>query len=182
MTTEEIKNSLPMSELMNRYGISINHNMCSCPFHGKDKHPSMRVYSSSAHCFACGWNGDQIRFVQDMDHVDFKTAFYSLGGSYEHQENEKARIKAQWKLKESKNRREREGKADREFFNTLTESIDICRYAKEIYEPFSDEYCIASNKLPYLEYIYEEKYLRSKEINEISVYRECRKIRQRFLP
>ena len=41
--------------------------MVSCPFHGKDVHPSMRVYKDGLYCFSCGWHGDAIAFVERMD-------------------------------------------------------------------------------------------------------------------
>lgn len=37
-----------------------------CPFHA-EKTPSFTVYEDRAHCFGCGWDGDVIQFVQDID-------------------------------------------------------------------------------------------------------------------
>ena len=43
----------------------------------------MKIYDKDFHCFGCGANGDIFSFVQRMENVDFKEAFYSLGGTYE---------------------------------------------------------------------------------------------------
>lgn len=84
MTAEEIKQAFSMREVVERYNIKIKRGMCCCPFHG-EKRPSMKIYKDSYHCFACGANGDIFSFIQNMDNCDFKTAFYSLGGTYDKQ-------------------------------------------------------------------------------------------------
>ena len=40
---EQILNILDMRTLISHYGIKMNRDMCSCPFH-KDKSPSMKIY------------------------------------------------------------------------------------------------------------------------------------------
>lgn len=83
MTAEEIKQAFSMKEIVERYGVKVNRAfMCCCPFHG-EKHPSMKIYEQSYHCFACGANGDIFTWVQSMDSCDFKEAFYALGGTYD---------------------------------------------------------------------------------------------------
>ena len=91
MTTDEIKQSVSMQELVERYGIRIDRKgFCCCPFH-KEKTGSMKIYKSSYNCFGCGANGDIFSFVMGMEHCDFKTAYKALGGSYkaksDHQRN-----------------------------------------------------------------------------------------------
>jgi CHC2 zinc finger len=48
-----------------------------CPFHAEQT-PSFRVYSDHAHCFGCGWHGDQIRWLMDHDHLGFLGAVHHL--------------------------------------------------------------------------------------------------------
>jgi len=52
-----------------------------CPFHAEQT-PSFRVYSDHAHCFGCGWHGDQIRWLMDHDHLGFlgERIFVITGG------------------------------------------------------------------------------------------------------
>ena len=92
MTAEEIKQSVTMGDVLARYGIKVNRNgMCCCPIHG-EKHPSMKVYKDGYKCFACNSAGDVFSFVMAYEGVDFKTAFATLGGTYERQPNKTARI------------------------------------------------------------------------------------------
>lgn len=180
MTRDEIKDTIRMPDLMARYGIEIRHRMCSCPFHGADKHPSMKVFKDGANCFTCGWNGDIFKFVMDMDGVDFKTAFLSLGGEYEHHKTENARIYAEKKIQAQKEKRKRQDKADKELFKDLTKAIDVCRKVKATWKPFTDGWCYAVNVLPSLLFNYEEKYIHEREIDELNVYRTCRQVKCRF--
>ena len=52
-----------------------------CPFHD-EKSPSLSVSPSKNlfHCFGCGVGGDVIRFVQNIEHVDFADAVERLAG------------------------------------------------------------------------------------------------------
>lgn len=81
MTKQEIKDSLTMREVVERYGVSINRSgFAHCPFHKGDRTASLKVYSKSYHCFGCGADGDVFTWVMQMDHCDFMTALRSLGG------------------------------------------------------------------------------------------------------
>lgn len=87
MTSEEIKKQVSMQEVLSRYGIKVGRNhMASCPFHGADKHPSMRVYEDGFHCFTCGAHGDIFTFVMQRDNLSFKQAFMLFGGNYQKQD------------------------------------------------------------------------------------------------
>jgi DNA primase len=52
-----------------------------CPFHD-EKSPSLSVSPSRGlyHCFGCGAGGDVIRFVQNIEHLDFTEAVERLAG------------------------------------------------------------------------------------------------------
>ena len=64
----DIKSRCDLPSVLSLYGRTPNANgMISCPFHGKDEHPSMRVYSDGLYSFSCGWHGDAIAFVERMD-------------------------------------------------------------------------------------------------------------------
>lgn len=180
MTVQEIKEKTTMPDVMIRYGVTIKNNMCSCPFH-KDQHPSMRVYKDGAHCFSCGWNGDIFTFIQSIDNCDFKTAFRSLGGTYENLKDDRKRIHANQRIQAEQKNRDRKKNAEKTFFNELKQAIEICLVAEGIYEPFSEGWAFAINKRQFLEYAYDCKYIEETEVNEIDVSRVCRKVRQRFL-
>ena len=54
--------------------------MACCPFHA-DKTPSFAVIPAKgfAHCHGCGWSGDVIKFVQEVEGLDFRHACERLG-------------------------------------------------------------------------------------------------------
>lgn len=179
VTSEEIKRNLPMPTLLGRYGIKIRGGMCSCPFHGKDRHPSMKVYRDSVHCFACGFHGDIFTVYQELNNCDFKTAFKALGGEYGGQA--KTRTMRKQEFVRQKTEKEKKEEAEREFFLRITEAMGMCSLADEACEIFSDNWTFLVNKRDWLNYCYERKYIEGKEINEIDVNRVCREIRRRFL-
>lgn len=146
MTVDEIKQSHSMREIVEAYGVSINRaGFCSCPFHKGDHTASMKIYKDSYHCFGCGANGDIFSFVQGMEHCDFKTAFYSLGGTYE--KPTKASEIALYHAQKAKEKRQREKAKLKEEFRENNKWIGAYVMALKSFEPFSDLWCYCQNKL-----------------------------------
>ena len=177
---KEIKEQIPMPEFLRRYHIEVKRGMCHCPFHGEDKHASMRVYPQAVHCFTCGFHGDIFDVYREFEKCDFKTAYKSLGGKYETPKD-----KATHSLKISayeRERAEREAKeeAEHKFFLRLTMAMEMCRRADEACEIFSDNWTYLVNQRDWLNYCYELKYIEGKEINEVDVDRVSREVRRRF--
>ena len=105
-TVSEIKQQYSMREIVERYGFHPNRaGFISCPFHSGDHSPSMKIYQKDFHCHACGANGDIFSFIQRMDNCDFKTAFYSLGGTYQ-KPTDNSKI-AVYRIKKAKENREK---------------------------------------------------------------------------
>jgi hypothetical protein len=50
----------------------------SCPFHGKDAHPSASIKYNKFVCFTCGLKLDSIAFFQKLNNVGFKEAVEAL--------------------------------------------------------------------------------------------------------
>ena len=73
MTLSEIKQQLPISLVLNHYGLkATKHGMLACPFHN-DKTPSLQIYfdTNTAYCFSsnCKTHGssmDVIDFIPDL--------------------------------------------------------------------------------------------------------------------
>ena len=151
MTTDEIKQSVSMREVIERYGIRVNnHGFCCCPFH-KEKTPSMKVYKASYNCFGCGTNGDVFSFVMGMDHCDFKTAYKALGGSYEQSteyQHKMHRYKAE-KRKETECKRLQKEEQEKQ---EILEEIRLCKWFVKLFPVFSDDWCSSVNRLEYLYY------------------------------
>lgn len=183
MTKEEIKEHVNMPEVLSRYGIQVIRGMCRCPFHD-DRKPSMKVYRDGVRCFTCAKSWDIFGFIQDMDHVDFRTAFISLGGTYERQ-TDRDKIIAKMRREAAQRDRDRKRKTNKEMFNVISTALFICQNAGKVYAPYSDEWCELKNKLPLVEYFYDTRIIDNKvlkEMDDINVYRECRSIINRFLP
>lgn len=75
---DQLRNSLDIVEVVRAYlplkkrGKEYE---CVCPFH-HEKTPSFKVSPAKQifHCFGCHKGGDAIRFVQEIEHVDFRAA------------------------------------------------------------------------------------------------------------
>ena len=154
MTKEEIKSTYSMQEIVERYGLHPNRaGFIRCPFHKGDNDASMKIYKDSYHCFGCGANGDIFTFIQRMDNCDFKTAFYSLGGTYEKPTfQSKLSVYRLKKQEEQRKKEEIKLKRKKELNNML---IDIYRDWTKKSEPFSDVWCDCSNALTKQLYIHE---------------------------
>lgn len=174
MTKEEILEKTSMRDVLSRYGIKVSRGMCSCPFHGADKHPSMKVYETSCHCFACSETWDLFSFVMQMDGLSFKEAFLSLGGTYEHVDNKIDRYTISQKRELQKKAREREAAEKVRQYKEVCTALEMCRKMVKITEPLSDEWCFWINRLEYITYIFDALYIEETEVYDTYVYRKCK--------
>lgn len=151
MTKEEIKQSLSMREVLERYGIRIDRKgFCCCPFH-KEKTPSMKVYKDSSHCFGCGRSDDIFSFVMEIEHCDFKTAFKNLGGTYEKKSNYSHDL-FRYRMEKRKQTGEiKKQNLENERIEVIKE-IEQQKIFKNLFLPMSDDWCDAVNKLENLYY------------------------------
>lgn len=155
MTVQQIKEATTMYEVLARYGLRADrHGMMSCPFHGADKHASMKIYKDGYHCFACGAHGDIFDFVKDLERCDFRTAFEILGGRYEHSDKTSAKIAIERNKAKQKARklREQREKYERDLLNV---KISLCRWGLEANCPMSDAWAQYANMLELLLYKHE---------------------------
>lgn len=151
MTSDELKQSIYMREVVERYGIRIDRKgFCCCPFH-KEKTPSMKVYKDSSHCFGCGRSDDIFSFVMGMEHCDFKTAFKNLGGTYEKKSNYSHDL-FRYRMEKRKQTEEiKKQRLENERIGILKE-IEQQKIFKNLFSPMSDDWCDAVNKLENLYY------------------------------
>ena len=61
---------------------------------------------------------------------------------------------------------------------TLARTISGLRIVIDMYEPMSDMWAYAQHHLPWLEYVWEEKFINEGEVDELNVYRKCRAVEQ----
>lgn len=149
MTTDEIKQSVSIHEVVEKYGIRIDKKgFCCCPFH-REKTPSMKIYKDSYHCFGCGASGDIFSFVQKIDNCDFKTAFKSLGGTYEKKSDYSSKVFRYRMDKKKETQDFKNSKLEAEKTAILKE-IDQQKLFQKLYPPMSDDWCDAVNKLEIL--------------------------------
>ena len=139
MTVDEIKRQYTMQDITERYGCHPNRaGFISCPFHKGDHTASMTIYKDSFNCFGCGANGDIFTFIQKMDNCDFKTAFYSLGGSYQ-KKTDTSKL-ALYRIKKAKEKREYE---ERKLNDIITRNNTLIHASRELFkqsEPLSDDW------------------------------------------
>lgn len=143
-----------MRDIVEQYGFKPNRaGFISCPFHTGDRSPSMKIYQKDFHCHACGANGDIFTFIQMIDQVDFKTAFQSLGGTYEKQTFSSQL--AIYRAKKKKEERERASEKLRKRKQLNNMLIDVYRGFMNRSEPFSEVWCDCYNALQYQLYLHE---------------------------
>ena len=120
----QVRSSVTMKDICRMYGIKVNRSgFCSCPFHGADKHPSMKVYPGSRgfHCFTCGEGGDVIHFVRKHDGLGFEDAVRKvalLGGVSLPEPGHKRSREETERLKQEARKR----KADRELEDSIRQT------------------------------------------------------------
>lgn len=183
MTSDDIKRSISMTEILGKYGIEVRHNMCSCPFHGKDRHPSMQIFRDGYKCHTCGRSGDIFSFVMEMEGVGFRDAFLSLGGAYEKHKSERSRIVAKTRI--SGRKAVQKASSDKyqpnmELVRLMGDTIDWCKEIQEDDKVYSDRWCYAVNSRITLEYLYDTVILSGDKNGEYDTYRKCRQIRERL--
>lgn len=139
MTANEIKEQVTMEQVLDSYGIEMKGKMCSCPFHGQDRHPSMKIFKDGFHCFGCGAHGDIFKFVQLMEQCDFKTAFYKLGGSYV-KEKKFSDLRKLDKSKRLQEQRKREKAQAQEKLKKINKLIDALQFNLEFIQEGSEEW------------------------------------------
>ncbi|MFA9376256.1 MAG: CHC2 zinc finger domain-containing protein [Lachnotalea sp.] len=151
MTSEDIKQQYSMRDILLRYGmVPDKRGYIPCPFH-HEKTASMKIYKGGYNCFGCGENGDIFTFVQAMDNLTFKEAFYELGGEYpEYTDSNKfkrnlTRYKAEKKRETEQNRLRR--LKERIQLNNMLINIYVRTINKS--EPLSDVWCDCMNALQY---------------------------------
>ena len=155
MTTDEIKQSVSMREVVEQYGFHPNRaGFISCPFH-KEKTASMKVYKDSVYCFGCGRSGDIFTFVQQMDGCSFKEAYLKLGGEYE-KKSDWQRKKFQYQLQQKKEKEQKELERKKKWKREILRDITLQKLFIKCFPVFSDDWCEAVNQLEYDFYILEE--------------------------
>lgn len=85
MTSEEIKQTYSMRDILNKCGLPQPNRsgFIQCPFHKGDREASMKIYDKDFNCFGCGANGDIFTFIEMFYGISFKEAFRMLGGGYD---------------------------------------------------------------------------------------------------
>lgn len=146
---ELVKDSITMRDLCDRYGFKINRaGFISCPFHGADKHPSLKVYPGRRgfHCFTCGEGGDVITFTMNLDGLEFEPAVRSLAASFGIPISDGGPLSKEDRERMARQRAARE-KAEREKAENetrLQETADLVKAYEAVIDrlpPMSDLWC-----------------------------------------
>ena len=76
---QTIRDTVPMSRILDLYGYKTKRGVMPCPFHG-EKNPSLKIYPSTGgwHCFGCGKGGSVIDFVMEHENCNFLTAVRAI--------------------------------------------------------------------------------------------------------
>jgi len=159
MTLEEIKEHVSMFDVLSMYNIHADRSsMISCPFHGADRHPSMKIYPDGFKCFACGESGDVVDFVRKMDQCSFHDAFIRLGGTYPKEEDQFDRKLRLYRLNKDRAYRNKMKKKDEEAKRFNMDLIYIYQKWVDKLPPLSQEWTDCYNALFYQLYLQEVRW------------------------
>lgn len=78
-----ILNNITIIDILDKYNIKHKGKLVTCPFHGKDKHPSAFAYQKHFHCFTCGEHLDTIGFVEKYFNLSFKEAMQKINEDFD---------------------------------------------------------------------------------------------------
>ena len=155
MTSEEIKATYSMHDILARYGLHPNRSgFVRCPFH-KEKTASMKIYQDSYYCFGCGAHGDIFDFVSEMEDITFREAFFELGGTYEHKQETFGEQVARYHAQKEREMRRKQDADLKERRRVNNELIDAYRDCLVLSEPLSDLWTESYNRLQYQLYLHE---------------------------
>ncbi len=143
----EIKQSVDMKTLCSFLGIGVSRSgFCRCPFHGQDRHPSMKIYPGTRGfcCFTCGEKGSVIDFVMKYNSCKYWTAVewlnsaFKLGLPLDRKDTEEDRKNAEIAKKQRQIERELKQAIKDELFETYLNAGDLVMALerdKEAYRP-----------------------------------------------
>lgn len=167
---QNIRSSVTMRQLAAMYGYEVNRSgMMRCPFHGEDKHPSLKVYDGERgwYCFVCNEGGDIFDFAMRHDGLEFPRAVeriaYMAGipvsdGKNGLSEEDKARIR---KRKAEREAAERAKEERNQRMIEISERIRILEAIRARCEPLSYVWSGAEENLIKLqkewEYLFQEQ-------------------------
>lgn len=150
-----LKQMYSVSEIFAKYGVQVNKNKVVCPFH-KEKTASLVIGTDWFHCYGCGKHGDIFSIVQYFENCNFPKAVELLSGNVE------VSYKAKRKAIEAQRQVADKVKYEDERFELLHQWAKLDKN-KIDYAPktHTDElhplFVEALHKMPYLEYLMEEK-------------------------
>ena len=152
VTTDDIKATYSMRDVVERYGLRPNRaGFIQCPFHQGDRTASLKIYKDNFHCYGCGADGDIFKFVMLMENCDFKTAFRQLGGEYSGSGLSDAAVLRIKKRQIERDEKDRVVKQAKEKYIQACDRMKAKAQEVELCEPMSDEWCAGKNELEKLQ-------------------------------
>lgn len=126
---EEILKSVSMQDIIEKYNIKHKNKMFCCPFHGKDEHPSAKMYENTFYCFCCGIGGDIITFIEKYFNLTFLEALQKINLDFNLNLNTCSKIKINYqKIKMKQNRRYEKEKKEKLLLKKYCSLCDL-KYA-----------------------------------------------------
>ena len=142
MTEEQIIDLVPMTELLEKYGIQRNERgMLSCVFH-EDNNPSVSVHKDRwYHCFSCGKNYNVVQFVMAYEKCGKAAAISRICKMFRLNEEQltPADLAEIEKIRERREREMKKKKNTRAALLKLIEQIQFWQTVEKITHPTKGE-------------------------------------------
>lgn len=156
---DEIKRSVTMKEIADRYGIEVNRSgFAHCPFHS-DNTASLKLYDNSFYCFGCGKGGDVTDFVSSLFDINLYQAALRINDDFGlHLTSRKSTTeKSEIIKRRTKEKKEREV-FEKNYLNKCEEYKNISKSLKDETDEWKKAEMIA--RLDYLDYFFDETHWR----------------------
>ena len=83
LVEEYINDNVDLTTEVKGAGFNMTGNTMSCPFHGSDSTPSLKINGNKWKCFGCGRGGGYIKFFEELKKLDnHKATYYDVIEDY----------------------------------------------------------------------------------------------------
>lgn len=159
--SDEIRSRLTTEQAARYYGFEIKRSgFIACPFHTGDHTASLKIFPDGGWwCFGCNKGSSVIDFVMELFNINFQQACMRLDSDFRlGLINAPVDRKAQSEALRKRQAEQREAERKEQEQHKLNVEYRFWRTVLNYADPSGSLYAEAVNRVPYLDYLFEEEY------------------------